>query len=49
MKIAIIVAGIAGCSAYLQLRKHFDANQYQITVYEAYSTAENAIKPTGRA
>lgn len=42
MKIVIIGAGIAGCSAYLQLRKHFGADQ--ITVYEAYNTAENATQ-----
>lgn len=43
MKVAIIGAGIAGCTAYLELRKHLpipagsQAN-HEIIIYEAYNT-----------
>lgn len=43
MKIVIIGAGIAGCTAYLELQKHLpkpsgsEAN-HEITIYEAYNT-----------
>ncbi|KAJ5683308.1 hypothetical protein N7462_006473 [Penicillium macrosclerotiorum] len=46
MKIIIIGAGIAGCTAYLELQKHLpkysssEAN-YEIIIYEAYSTNIN--------
>lgn len=42
MKVAIIGAGISGCTAYLQLQKHIPDDHHQITIYEAYSTVENA-------
>lgn len=43
MKIVIIGAGIAGCAAYLQLRKHLpipsdSESNHEIIIYEAYST-----------
>ncbi|KAL3954957.1 hypothetical protein ACCO45_010520 [Purpureocillium lilacinum] len=42
MKIAIIGAGISGCTAYLLLKKHLpkalDAEDHSITIYEAYDT-----------
>lgn len=45
MKIIIIGAGISGCTAYLQLKKHLPqprgpapAAQHEITIYEAYDT-----------
>jgi 2-polyprenyl-6-methoxyphenol hydroxylase-like FAD-dependent oxidoreductase len=42
MKIAIIGAGISGCTAYLQLKKHLpeapDGARHSITIYEAYDT-----------
>jgi 2-polyprenyl-6-methoxyphenol hydroxylase-like FAD-dependent oxidoreductase len=43
MKIVIIGAGIAGCAAYLELRKHLpsDENDHEITIYEAYDTHED--------
>ncbi|RFU81152.1 hypothetical protein TARUN_1061 [Trichoderma arundinaceum] len=46
MKIAIIGAGIAGCAAYLELKKHLpksDASckDHDITIYEAYDTGKD--------
>ena len=44
MKIVIIGAGIAGCTAYLELQKHLPSSgsdseaNHEITIYEAYST-----------
>ncbi|OJJ30785.1 hypothetical protein ASPWEDRAFT_53521 [Aspergillus wentii DTO 134E9] len=39
MKIIIIGAGISGCTAYLQLKKHLPkAVKHDFTIYEAYST-----------
>lgn len=43
MKIVIIGAGIAGCAAYLELRKHLPPPSdsevdHEIIIYEAYST-----------
>ncbi|KAJ5301593.1 hypothetical protein N7508_006456 [Penicillium antarcticum] len=43
MKIVIIGAGIAGCAAYLELRKHLpnpseSDGDHEIIIYEAYST-----------
>jgi 2-polyprenyl-6-methoxyphenol hydroxylase-like FAD-dependent oxidoreductase len=43
MKIVIIGAGISGCAAYLQLRKHLPKppapdKDHEITIYEAYDT-----------
>lgn len=42
MKIVIIGAGIAGCAAYLELRKHLPPSgseaDHEIIIYEAYST-----------
>ncbi len=42
MKIAIIGAGISGCTAYLLLKKHLPkpdpAEDHSITIYEAYDT-----------
>lgn len=37
MKVVIIGAGIAGCTAYLELHKHLP-QPHEITIYEAYST-----------
>lgn len=37
MKVVIIGAGIAGCTAYLELQKHLP-QPHEITIYEAYST-----------
>ncbi|UNI24242.1 hypothetical protein JDV02_010005 [Purpureocillium takamizusanense] len=45
MKIAIIGAGISGCTAYLLLKKHLpkplDADDHSITIYEAYDTNQD--------
>ncbi|KAJ5390676.1 uncharacterized protein N7496_001744 [Penicillium cataractarum] len=43
MKIVIIGAGIAGCAAYLELRKHLPPSEadHEIIIYEAYSTDLN--------
>lgn len=43
MKIIIIGAGIAGCAAYLELRKHLptSSGDHVIIIYEAYSTDLN--------
>ena len=43
MRIVIIGAGIAGCTAYLELRKHLPGNEndHEITIYEAYDTHED--------
>ncbi|KAJ5620691.1 hypothetical protein N7510_004675 [Penicillium lagena] len=45
MKIVIIGAGIAGCTAYLELQKHLPSSatgtSHEITIYEAYSTDVN--------
>lgn len=43
MKIVIIGAGIAGCTAYLELQKHLpkpsdSETNHEITIYEAYNT-----------
>lgn len=42
MRIAIIGAGISGCTAYLLLKKHLpkplSAEDHSITIYEAYDT-----------
>ncbi|CAI7617207.1 unnamed protein product [Penicillium glandicola] len=43
MKIVIIGAGIAGCTAYLELKKHLSRptksdGSHDITIYEAYNT-----------
>lgn len=43
MKIVIVGAGIAGCTAYLELRKHLPKPSnseapHEITIYEAYNT-----------
>ena len=43
MKIAIVGAGISGCAAYLQLRKHLPKPpapeaDHEITIYEAHDT-----------
>ncbi|KAM5354987.1 hypothetical protein ACJ41O_001633 [Fusarium nematophilum] len=40
MNIVIVGAGIAGCTAYLQLRKHIP-NASSITIYEAYPTGKD--------
>lgn len=49
MKIAIIGAGISGCSAYLMLRKHLpkplSADPHSITVYDAYDTEADTPAP----
>jgi hypothetical protein len=36
MKIVIVGAGIAGCTAYLQLSKHLPG--HEVTIYEPHST-----------
>lgn len=46
MKIVIIGAGIAGCTAYLELQQHLPASSgsevsHEIIIYEAYSTDVN--------
>lgn len=42
MKIVIIGAGISGCAAYLQLRKHLPKSSpgvgHEFTIYEEYNT-----------
>ncbi|KAF7554059.1 hypothetical protein G7Z17_g3157 [Cylindrodendrum hubeiense] len=42
MKIVIIGAGVAGCAAYLELRKHIPQIS-SITIYEAYDTDKDTI------
>ncbi|KAI5459130.1 hypothetical protein BGZ63DRAFT_415784 [Mariannaea sp. PMI_226] len=41
MKVVIIGAGIAGCTAYLELQKHISKIS-SITIYEAYNTSKDA-------
>lgn len=46
MKIAIIGAGIAGCAAYLELKKHLPKadpsfGDHDVTIYEAYDTGKD--------
>ncbi|EAW24766.1 FAD-dependent oxidoreductase [Aspergillus fischeri NRRL 181] len=40
MKIAIIGAGISGCTAYLQLKKHLPGS-HTITIYESHDTSKD--------
>lgn len=40
MRIVIIGAGISGCAAYLELKKHLKGDT-DITIYEAYDTARD--------
>jgi 2-polyprenyl-6-methoxyphenol hydroxylase-like FAD-dependent oxidoreductase len=46
MKIIIIGAGISGCTAYLQLKKHLPrgsggSDAHSVTIYEAYDTGKD--------